>query len=335
MARSDLLLNLVRAGSHGDRTLFRRTVEAIAAEERAKQHHVLADRLVEHLASSVRADRPINGGVPAFDDRVQGLLFELVPRKTLEDLILPPWVAGACAELVEEQHRRELLRSHNLEPRHRVLLVGPPGTGKTSLAEALAEALMLPLYVVRYDGIIGSYLGETAARLRRVFEHVRTRACVLFFDEFDTLGKERGDVHDTGEIKRVVSSLLLQVDDLPSHVVVMTATNHEELLDRAVWRRFQLRFTLPPPSPADINEWIRRFEARLGEPLGESTTALIEALEGLSFAEMEELCADVMRRRVLALPSGDIQTIVRERAAQWRARARPKVKRKAKRRERY
>jgi AAA+ superfamily predicted ATPase len=334
VARSDLLLNLVRAGSQGDRLSFRRTVEAIAAEERSKQHHVLADRLVEQLASNGRTDGPLSGSNPVLDERTQGLLFEVVPRRTLENLILPPTVSAACAEFVEEQHRRDLLRSHNLEPRHRVLLVGPPGNGKTSLAEALAEALTVPLFVVRYDGIIGSYLGETAGRLRRVFEHTRARACVLFFDEFDTLGKERGDLHDTGEIKRVVSSLLLQMDDLPSHVVVVTATNHDELLDRAVWRRFQLRLALPMPSPAEVSAWIARFEARLGEPLGESAKVLDKALDGLSFAEMEEVGTDVLRRRVLALPGGDIRQIIRERAAQWQARARSGRSKEAKRRER-
>lgn len=109
-----------------------------------------------------------------------------------------------------------MLRSHGLEPRHRILLAGPPGNGKTSLAEAIAEALSIPLLAVRYEFVIGSFLGETARRLRRVFDFARTTPCVLFFDEFDVVGKERGDIHETGEIKRVVSSLLLQMDDLPS-----------------------------------------------------------------------------------------------------------------------
>lgn len=100
------------------------------------------------------------------------------------------------------------------------------------IAEAIAQALMVPLLVVRYDYLIGSYLGETTQRLRKLFDFVRSRACVLFLDEFDTLGKERGDIRETGEIKRVVSSLLLQIDNLPTHFVIVTATNHLELLDK-------------------------------------------------------------------------------------------------------
>ena len=156
-----------------------------------------------------------------------------------------------------------------------MLLAGPPGNGKTSLAEALAAELAVPLLTVRYESVIASYLGETAVRLSRLFEQIRMRRCMLFFDEFDVVGKERGDVHETGEIKRVVSSLLLQIDDLPSHVVVVTATNHPELLDRAVWRRFQLRLHLPPPSQALATEWFCRFEQRFGDKLGYEPSTLV------------------------------------------------------------
>ena len=148
---------------------------------------------------------------------------EIVPRRRLEDLILPDVVRRAATQLVEEQQRASVLRAHGLEPRHRVLLVGPPGTGKTSMAEAIAEAVAVQLFVVRYEAMIGSYLGETAARLKRVFDYARTTPCVLFFDEFDAIGKERGDIHETGEIKRVVTSLLMQVDDLPSYTIVIGA----------------------------------------------------------------------------------------------------------------
>lgn len=322
MARSDLLLNLVRAGTTGDQQLFRKTVEAIAAEEREKQHHILADRLLENIRSN-------SNGTQAFhsiaNERMQSLFYEIVPHRSLQDLILPEAVLTACKELLEEQHRIELLRSYNLEPRHRVLLVGPPGNGKTTLAEALAEGLMLPLIQVRYEGIIGSYLGETSQRLKRLFDYVRTRRCLLFFDEFDALGKERGDIHETGEIKRVVNSLLMQIDDLPSHVVVVTATNHPELLDRAVWRRFQIRLSLPAPGRKALEEWFRRFEERMGKPLGFASRTLAEKLKGLSFAEVEEFCMDVQRRYILSLPQEDLKPIVVERLKQWRLRYCPSI----------
>lgn len=320
MARSDLLINLVRAGSRGDKLLFQKTVEALVAEERKKQHHVLAGRLEEYLKTNGSSDPKI---LPAPDGRVQNLFYEVIPRKTLDDLILPATLLNACDELVEEHMRLELLRSYGLEPRHRVLLAGPPGNGKTSLAEALANSLMIPLFVVRYEGIIGSYLGETAVRLKQLFDFVRARQCVLFFDEFDTLGKERGDEHETGEIKRVVSSLLLQIDDLPSHVVVVTATNHPELLDRAVWRRFQLRLSMPQPQKEQLVSWFIKLEKRIGISFGIDHQVLAEKLAGLSFAEVEEFGADVMRRNILSLPSNNIETIVLERLRQWQERFDP------------
>jgi predicted AAA+ superfamily ATPase len=316
MARADLLLNLVRAGAKGDQSSFRKAIEALIVEERTKQHHILADRLAAHLAQNG------NGAHAALPGSVRNmqptdLFHEIAPHRRLSDLILPASVGSACKELVEEHNRADLLRAHNLEPRHRVLLVGPPGNGKTSLAEALAAELAVPFLVVRYEGVIASYLGETAVRLAKLFEQVRSRRCVLFLDEFDVVGKERGDIHETGEIKRVVSSLLLQVDALPSHVVVVTATNHPELLDRAVWRRFQLRLSLPRPTQEQAEEWFKRFEERLGVALGSPYGNLAKKLKGLSFSEIEQFGLDVQRRYVLSLPEADIRRIISDRMAQW------------------
>ena len=320
MARADLLLDLVRAGAKGDQPLFRKSLEALVTEERAKQHHVLADRLAAHLNASGSSNANASPSLTRRNGPVGGSFHELYPERRLGDLVLPAAVANAGRELVEEFRRADLLRAHNLEPRHRMLLTGPPGNGKTSLAEALAAELAVPLFAVRYESVIASYLGETAVRLSRLFDEARTRRCVLFFDEFDVVGKERGDVHETGEIKRVVSSLLLQIDDLPSHVVVITATNHPELLDRAVWRRFQFRLNLPAPTLSLAEEWFCRFEKRLGESLGYKPSTLAKRLKGLSFSELEQFALDVQRQYVLTLPESDVRTIVTERLKQWQGR---------------
>jgi SpoVK/Ycf46/Vps4 family AAA+-type ATPase len=316
MARADLLLNLVRSGARGDQTLFRKSLEALIAEERSKQHHILADRLAVHLqlngnlANVLQPPAPRNG-------QIQELFYEVTPYRHLHDLILTKALFSSCKELIEEQNRADLLRAHNIEPRHRVLLAGPPGNGKTSLAEAIATELAIPLLVVRYESVIASYLGETAVRLARLFEQVRSRHCILFLDEFDVLGKERGDIHETGEIKRVVSSLLLQIDALPSYVVVVTATNHPELLDRAAWRRFQLRLNLPLPTIKQAEEWFQRFEKKLNVKMGYTPQTLAKGLKGMSFSELEQFSLDVQRRYILELPNVDVRRIIKERLLQW------------------
>jgi SpoVK/Ycf46/Vps4 family AAA+-type ATPase len=203
------------------------------------------------------------------------------------------------------------------------MLVGPPGGGKTSLAEAIATELAVPLLTVRYEGLIGSFLGETASRMEVLFDSVRIRPCVLFFDEFDTVAKERGDTHETGEIKRVVSSLLLQVDRLPSHVVVVAATNHPELLDRAAWRRMQIRVELPQPTRAAKVEWLGAWAERHKVDLGLSPRTVSDRLGEVSFAELEEFAFDVQRRLILTGPEPDARQVAQQVLAQWSNRVDP------------
>ena len=321
MVRADLLILLVQSGIRGDKARFGKVVEAIIAEERTKQHKVLAEKL-EKLLNAAPLERPVtNSGGPMLDRRMGNLFHEVMPQQKLSDLILPDKALQICRSLIQEQHRTDLLRSYNLEPRNRILLIGPPGNGKTSLAEAIAEALVVPLFVVRYESIVGTYLGETAVRLKKLFEYASTRKCVLFFDEFETLGKERGDLHETGEIKRVVSSLLMQIDNLPSHVITVGATNHAELLDRAVWRRFQVRMTLPVPTRSRLKEWFEKFERRIGISLGYASGTLAKRLLGSNFAEIEEFGTTVFRQYVLEQPNADMKGIVSQTLRHWAARS--------------
>ncbi len=320
MARSDLLISLVRAGAAGDRSMLASTVEAIVAEEKSRSHHVLADRLQRALQSVpvVSSNQPRR---PQSDGR--DFVIESEPRVRLDDLILPLPAARLARQLIEEQNRADLLRAQGMQPRHRVLLSGPPGNGKTSLAEALAEALALPLLTVRYDALVGAYLGETNARLAKLFEYARATPCVLFFDEFDAVGKERGDVHETGEIKRVVSFLLIQIDHLPSYVVTVAATNHAELLDRAVWRRFQLRIDMPAPDAARRSILVARFFEIWRDDPGVSPERLAERLGPVSLAEVVEFCQSVRRRCILAQGGESLNSVVAEELDLWASRVTP------------
>lgn len=316
MARADIIVSIIKASVAGDSEAFRRAVEVLVAEERAKKHTVLADRLAgilnNHQAMHKR-QAPIN------QNGARDLVFEVVPKKTIEELVLDDEVVSLYNELIEEHQRADILKSYGLAPRNKVLFAGPPGNGKTSLAEAIAYGLMYPMLVIRYDSLIGSYLGETAARLQKVFEIARTRQCVLFFDEFETLGKERGDTRETGEIKRVVSSLLLQIDRLPSHTVVITASNHPELLDRAVWRRFQIRLELTGPSKQQIITFLKMFEQKSSFSFKQSVSSLAGKLQGANYGEIEEFCTDVLRQAILKRKQDNPKSVISSRLKIWEA----------------
>ena len=316
MARSDLIIKLFRSGTDSDPLTFRRTAEAIIADERAKKHNVLADQLEQ----SLRPNGNMNRQLSASGRSVEEFVFQTTPEKQFDDLLLGTRTLETCRDLVEEQHRADLLRSYGLEPRHRVLLTGVPGNGKTSVAEALAYDLASPLIVVRYETLIGSFLGETSSRLQKLFEYIRTIRCVLFFDEFDTVGKERGDTHETGEIKRVVSSLLLQMDRLPSYVVVVAASNHAELLDKAIWRRFQLRLNLPAPGQREISSYLQKFSTRSDLTFGVPFGTLAQKIVGSSFAEVEEFCLSAKRTAILQGHPDNAGPILKNLLQEWKDR---------------
>ena len=323
MARSDLIIEFMKAAVSSDRDKIVQAGEAIIAEERQKKHYIFADRISsiirENGTSTRRTGRMLKNDIAS-------LIHEITPEKKISDLFLTAETQSILNEVIEEHTRRELLLTYGLAPRNRLMFIGPPGNGKTSLAEALAFDLMLPLLVVRYEGLIGSFLGETASRLNRVFEYARQQHCVLFFDEFDAIGKERGDTHETGEIKRVVSSLLLQIDSLPSRTVVVVASNHSQLLDSAAWRRFQVRIELNPPSRACVKKYLTEYQKKTQLNFGLSLETIVRKLKISSYAELEEFCRDVLRTSVLQKLTSKAGAITQKKLAQWDERDKVKQK---------
>lgn len=283
-------------GVRGDRRTIQRTMEAIIAESQrkaAKQPELPGlDRTSSSRANDVHLSLP---------ERIAELVYDIPAKRRLTDLLLQRDVLDEVEEFIYEYANSPLLRENSLEPRHTVLLVGPPGNGKTSLAEVFAAELSLPLLSIRYDAIVDSFLGETSSRLRRLIDYATLNPCVLFFDEFDAVGKERSDVQETGEIKRVVSSLLVQMDKLPSHTLVVCATNHPELLDRAVWRRFELKLEITRPTRELLKKWFVNFERSLNkQSTGITPEEFADCMHGESMSEIEAFTLDVRRKMILS-----------------------------------
>jgi SpoVK/Ycf46/Vps4 family AAA+-type ATPase len=314
------LIDLVRAGAQGDTERLRLTAASIAADERAKKHDGVADRITRALeATPASSGNAVRRALRS--DGSAGIV-RREPRRPLSYLHLATPVRSACEELIEEQRRADVLRAHGLEPRHRILLSGPPGNGKTSLAECLAFELALPFFVVRYDAVVTSYLGETAQRLRKLFDFVQTEPCVLFFDEFDAIAKERGDIHETGEIKRVVTTLLVQLDDLPSYCIIVAASNHPELLDRATWRRFELSLELDRPSEEQLQGYFAERLKEFTDQPGYTAKRLCSVLRLTSFSEAENFFKDLNRRWVLNQGAVSLRAVVDDRVRVWSERFR-------------
>jgi ATPases of the AAA+ class len=243
MTSGRLLRQLIKTGARDGGEEFRRVAEEIIREERLKNHHLLANDLErilygEHSDQSRKSFPRVLYDIPRDRERGLPLLAVREPVRDLQDIVLSDVNKSVLEEVLLENSRAEVLASYGLKPISRLLFCGPPGCGKTLAAEVLAAELGLELAVVRFDAVLSSFLGETSANLRKVFDFLEASCCVALFDEFDAIGKTRDDLGEHGELKRVVNSFLSNDGWFSGKSILIAATNHERLLDKALWRRF-------------------------------------------------------------------------------------------------
>jgi len=319
MARSDLLKRLFESFQRRDDKGFHDAAEELIEEERRKQHPVLANELQRILKNGTKTMTQVHAQGMAFDpvpmdsERRTPLVTIRTPDRYLSDLVLRPDAKESLERLLLEVRGWEILEANGLQPTRRVLFCGPSGCGKTATAEAMAAELGLPMLYVRFDSVVSSLLGETAANLRKVFDYASRGQWVVLFDEFDAIGRSRDDATEHGEIKRVVNSFLQLLDGFQGRSLVIAATNFEQVLDPAIWRRFDdvLRFDLPAKESLEAVILLRLRPLQVKKKF---VTALVDALQGATFADAERVCFDARKRCALdgsnALRHEDVETAI-------------------------
>lgn len=282
---------------------FRSVSEEIIREEREKQHHLLANDLEKILygrPSSIPITfRRVNENVPTDRESNLPLLEVKEPVRSLDDVVLSDENSKSIEALLLEHRRADLLQTYGLRPADRLLFYGPPGCGKTLTAEIIATELNYPLAIVRMDSLISSFLGETAANLRKVFDFAQTIPMVLLIDEFDALAKERSDKSEHGELKRVVNAVLQMIDAYANRSVLIAATNHEFILDTAIWRRFEEVFHFSPPTVEQLHCLLEMKLRGVRRDFDPRTTRITSRFKGLSHADVERVLRHAIKEMIL------------------------------------
>lgn len=305
MATADQVKALIRSHAEGDDARFYAIAMQVAAQAARNGHGKFAQELrelVDQVKASATATPPTRGTKPVPLAQPRGELAGLVtvgyPKTRVSDMALSDALRSRLDRVLIEQRERDRLREHGFSPMRKLLLVGPPGTGKTMTAAALSGELGVPLFSIQLDGLITKYMGETAAKLRVIFDAIQSIRGVYFFDEFDALGGERGTTNDVGESRRVLNSFLQFLEQDESDSLVLAATNHVGLLDRALFRRFDavLEYTLPT---ADIAIRVIRGRLALLDTANVDWSAASKAAEGLSHAEIAMACEQSAKNAIL------------------------------------
>jgi Cdc6-like AAA superfamily ATPase len=303
MASAQQILALVRSHTRGDNERFISIAAQLAEEaEKRGQGRIAAElkQLLAEVGGVSGVIRKSSDPIPLHRPRgdLVGLMSVAMPERRLASMVLDPQLLSRLQKIVKEQRQRGKLLARSLEPRRKFLLIGPPGTGKTMSASAIAAELGLPLFTILLDGLITKYMGETASKLRLVFDAMSERRGVYFFDEVDALATSRGADNDVGEARRILNSFLQFLDEEKSNSLIFAATNHPELLDRAFFRRFHSAIEFHPPDRALIRPLLENALAEFDLD-GIDWERVCDEANGLSQAEIALAADDAARDGVL------------------------------------
>jgi SpoVK/Ycf46/Vps4 family AAA+-type ATPase len=300
MATIRQLAKLFQAVSGRDLQSAEQIAKQIAVFEEKKGHHSAAQLLRGSLQPNGirghRAPEPISG-ILTNGNFIEAALSRSHSSTQLKDVMLRPAHRQALGTLINEIRHGAYLSSKGIKRRSKLLFVGPPGCGKSFTAEAIANELRLPHYIVRFDAVIGAYLGQTAIHLRELFRFASDNPCVLLFDEIDALGKQRGNPLDVGELDRIVIALMQELEFLGTQGVVVATSNLPENLDRALWRRFDLVLHFPRPNNSELATYARAMSAKFGLKSSKGTLKRFAAAS--TYADAEKLVEAEARRIAL------------------------------------
>ncbi len=305
MAAADQIKSLIKSFGDSDEDRFFASAMQIAASE-ARQGHTTFAQELKSLIEKAKKNRSLNfidQGKTISISQPKRELHELIdvfqPKIKLNDMILAPSIFSALSKLLEEQQKWEILKHHNLTPRRKLLLTGPPGCGKTMTAQALAGSLGIPVFIIRLDGLMSKFMGESITKLRLIFDAMPDHRGVYLFDEFDSIGSHRNQGQDVGEIKRVLNSFLINIEKDQSNSVIIAATNIPDSLDRALFRRFDDIIEYPLPGKKEIQDTLKKNLASFGFNEKVSFSKIADEAIGLNYSDVVKACEETIKEMIL------------------------------------
>ena len=304
MTNSELIKQLFSSFNSNDKDAFEKAIREYINREKRKKHTIIAkdlEKMLDRSVTTLPPHRRFKPSIPIPRDTEKGFpLLEVQHHdEDFNDLILSSRIKNQIERVIREFKDADVLATYNLSYKKKILLCGNPGTGKTFSAQIISSILNIPLVYIRFDAIISSYLGETASNLRKVFDFIENDLWVVLFDEFDIIGKNRDDTHEHGEIKRVVNNFLQMLDNFKGSSILIAATNHQHILDTAIWRRFDVVIDYELPDEPTRKLLFERYLRPIKYSSKINFNNVARDSSGLSPADIRMIAIEAMKTAIL------------------------------------